>query len=161
MPNPRSTASISGHPIHPMLVPFPIAFFVATLLCDIAFWRTGTAGWFTATEWLLGAGAVMALVAAIAGLIDVLGEPRIRALREVWFHAGGNLLLVLIQAYSWYARYSEGTAAIVPKGLILSIVAVCLMLFTGWMGWQMVYRDHVAVSDEPDPQGHLGHRLGD
>lgn len=37
MANPRSTASIAGHPIHPMLIPFPIAFFVATLVCDLAF----------------------------------------------------------------------------------------------------------------------------
>jgi uncharacterized membrane protein len=80
----------------------------------------------------------MAALAAVAGLIDVLGEPRIRALREVWWHAGGNVLLVLIQAWSWFARYSEGTPAIMPKGLILSLIAVALMLFTGWMGWQMV-----------------------
>lgn len=162
MANPRSTASIGGHPIHPMLIPFPIAFFVATLVCDIVFWRSGNAGWFTASVWLLGAGLVMAALAAVAGLIDVLGEPRIRALREVWWHAGGNVLLVLIQAWSWYTRYTEGTAAVMPKGLILSLIAVGLMLFTGWMGWQMVYRDHVAVSDLPDPQGRLGTpRMGD
>ena len=156
MSNPRSTASIAGHPIHPMLIPFPVAFFAATLVCDLAFWRTGNADWATASLWLLGAGLVMGALAAIAGLIDVLGEPRIRALREVWWHAGGNVLLVLIQAASWYMRYSEGTAAVLPKGLILSAIAVALMLFTGWMGWQMVYRDHVGISDEADPQGHVG-----
>jgi uncharacterized membrane protein len=162
MANPRSTASIAGHPIHPMLIPFPIAFFVATLACDIAYWRGGDIAWNTASLWLLGAGLVMAALAAVAGLIDVLGEPRIRALREVWWHAGGNALLVLIQAWSWFARYSEGTAAVLPNGLILSAVAVVLMLFTGWMGWQMVYRDHVGVSDEPDPRGHVGApRMGD
>jgi uncharacterized membrane protein len=156
MSNPRSTASIGGHPIHPMLIPFPIAFFVATLVCDLAFWRSGNVDWSMASLWLLGAGIVVALLAALAGLIDVLGEPRIRALREVWWHAGGNLLLVLIQIWSWYTRYSEGTAAVIPTGLILSVVSVLLMLFTGWIGWQMVYRDHVAVSDEADPQGHVG-----
>jgi uncharacterized membrane protein len=156
MANPHSTASIAGHPIHPMLIPFPIAFFVATLVCDIAYWRSGDIGWNTASLWLLGAGLVMAALAAIAGLIDVLSEPRIRALSEVWWHAGGNVLLVLIQAWSWFARYTEGAAAVVPKGLILSAVAVALMLFTGWMGWQMVYRDRVGVSDEPDPRGHVG-----
>jgi uncharacterized membrane protein len=156
MSNPRSTASIGSHPIHPMLIPFPIAFFVATLVCDLAFWRSGNDGWPAASLWLLGAGIVMALLAAVAGLIDLLGEPRIRALHEVWWHAGGNLLLVLIQIWNWYMRYSEGAAAVLPTGLILSAVSVLLMLFTGWMGWQMVYRDHVAVSDEADPQGHVG-----
>jgi uncharacterized membrane protein len=47
-----------------MLVPFPIAFFVATLLCDLAFWHSGSASWATAASWLLGAGVVMALLAA-------------------------------------------------------------------------------------------------
>ena len=160
MSNPRSTASIAGHPIHPMLIPFPVAFFAATLVCDLAFWRTGNADWATASLWLLGAGLVMGALAAIAGLIDVLGEPRIRALREVWWHAGGNVLLVLIQAASLYMRYRDGTAAVLPTGLILSAVAVGLMLFTGWMGWQMVYRGHVGVSDEADPQGHAdGYRV--
>ena len=101
MTNPRSTASIAGHPIHPMLVAFPIAFFVATLACDITFWRTGDAYWATTAQWVLGAGLVMAGLAAVAGAIDVLGEPRIRALRDVWWHAGGNVLMVLIQVVSW------------------------------------------------------------
>src|SRR5262247_861950 len=100
MSNPKSTASIAGHPIHPMLVAFPIAFFVATLACDIAFWRTGDTYWATTAQWLLGAGLVMAALAALAGIIDMLGEPRIRALRDVWWHAGGNILMVLIQAAS-------------------------------------------------------------
>ena len=167
MPNPRSTASIAGHPIHPMLVPFPIAFFVATFACDIAFWRTGDAYWATSAQWLLGAGLVMAALAAVMGLIDVAGEPRIRALHDVWWHAGGNVLMVLIQAFSWYSRYTEGAAAVVPLGLVLSLVAVLIMLFTGWKGWQMVYRHHVGVADDDDPRAyrapdvHSPHRLGD
>src|SRR5213075_686831 len=77
--NPRSTASIAGHPIHPMLIPFPVAFFVGAFVCDIVFWRTGNPYWATTSLWLLGAGLVMAALAAVVGLIDVLGEPRIRA----------------------------------------------------------------------------------
>jgi Predicted membrane protein (DUF2231) len=78
--NPKSTASIAGHPLHPMLIPFPIAFFVFAFLCDLAFWRTGNAFWATGSLWLLGAGLIMAALAAIFGVIDFLGEPRIRAL---------------------------------------------------------------------------------
>ena len=152
MPNPRSTASIAGHPIHPMLVMFPIALFVATLACDLAFWRTGAPYWATASLWLLGAGLIMAALAAVAGLIDVLGEPRIRALRAVWWHAGGNVLMVLVQAFSWYIRFTEGATAVVPTGLILSLVAVGILGFTAWKGGEMVYRHHVGVSDEIDPR---------
>ena len=53
--NPHSTASVAGHPVHAMLIPFPIAFFVATFVCDLVFWRTGNTAWVTGTLWLLGA----------------------------------------------------------------------------------------------------------
>jgi uncharacterized membrane protein len=150
MANPRSTASIAGHPIHPMLIPFPIAFFIATLVCDIAYWQTANPSWATAAIWLLGAGLVMAALAAVAGLIDVLGDAQIRALNDVWWHAGGNVVVVLIELYNWYARYTQGTAAVVPKGLILSLIVVCILAFTGWKGWDMVYRGRVGIADAPD-----------
>jgi uncharacterized membrane protein len=148
MANPQSTASIAGHPIHPMLIPFPIAFFIATFVCDLVFWQTSNAAWATAGIWLLGAGIVMAGLAAIAGLIDVLGEPRIRALNDVWWHAGGNVVVVLLEVYNWYIRYTAGIAAVVPEGLVLSLIVVCILLFTGWKGWEMVYRSRVGVADD-------------
>jgi uncharacterized membrane protein len=154
MANPRSTAQIAGHPIHPMLIPFPIAFFAATLVCDLVFWRTANTVWATAALWLLGAGLVMAALAAVAGLIDLLGDRQIRALNDAWWHAGGNVVVVLIELYSWYARYTQGTGAVVPKGLILSLIAVGILLFTGWKGWEMVYRHRVAVADAADARGH-------
>ena len=81
MDNPRSTASIAGHPIHPMLVPFPIAFFVGAFVTDLVFWRTAWPFWSAASFWLLSGGLVMAALAAVVGLIDVLSEPRIRMFR--------------------------------------------------------------------------------
>ena len=60
-------------------------------------------------------------------------------------------LAVIIELYNWYSRYEHGTAAIIPTGLILSLIVVLILLFTGWKGWEMVYRHHVGVSDEPPP----------
>jgi hypothetical protein len=97
MANPKSTASIAGHPLHPMLVEFPIAFFVATFVSDLIFWQSGNSFWAAASFWLLGAGLIMAALAAAAGLVDFLGEPKIRALNDAWWHAGGNVIAVLIQ----------------------------------------------------------------
>ncbi|WP_210325408.1 DUF2231 domain-containing protein [Mesorhizobium silamurunense] len=148
--NPHSTASIAGHPVHAMLIPFPIAFFVATFVCDLIFWRTGNPGWVTASLWLLGAGLIMAALAALAGLTDIMGDAQIRNLRDVWLHAGGNVIVVLIELYNWYTRYAQGEAAVLPVGLILSLIVVLILLFTGWKGWGMVYRHHVGVADEPD-----------
>jgi uncharacterized membrane protein len=147
MTNPRSTASIAGHPIHPMLIPFPIAFFVATFVCDLAYWYTGATAWVTSSVWLLGAGLIMAALAAVAGLIDVIGDVRIRQLNDVWLHAGGNVIVVLIELYNWYSRYESGAAAVIPVGLTLSAVVVLILLFTGWKGWEMVYRHRVGVAD--------------
>jgi uncharacterized membrane protein len=153
MANPRSRASIAGHPIHPMLIPFPIAFFIGAFVCDIAFWQTANANWATAAIWLIGAGLIMAALAAVAGVTDVVGDAQIRALNDLWWHAGGNVVVVLIELYSWYARYTQGTAAVVPKGLILSLIVVCILAFTGWKGWDMVYRGRVGIADAPDARG--------
>ena len=145
--NPRSTASIAGHPIHPMLIPFPIAFFVATFACDVAFAITARPGWFEPTLWLLGAGVIMALLAAVMGLIDVIGDAQIRALSTVCWHAAGNVLAVVIEIMNWFLRYGQGTKVVLPTGIILSLIVVLILLFTGWKGWELVYRGHVGVSD--------------
>ena len=57
--------------------------------------------------------------------------------------------MILIEIYNWYARYSEGAAAIVPKGLVLSLIVTGILLFTGWKGWEMVYRHRVGIADDP------------
>ncbi|HCX30608.1 MAG TPA: hypothetical protein DHU55_12705 [Blastocatellia bacterium] len=147
MPNPQSTAKIAGHPIHPMLIPFPIAFFVSTLVCDLAFWRTGNPIWATAALWLLGTGIVMATLAAAAGLTDFLGDRRIRDLTDAWWHFLGNLIVVILELINWYRRYEGGDAAVLPWGLVLSLLVVALLLLTGWKGWNMVYRHRVGVAD--------------
>lgn len=149
--NPRSTASIAGHPIHPMLIGFPIAFFVAALGCDIAFWQTANEGWAIASTWLLGAGLVMAALAAVAGGVDFLGDEQIRDISDAWRHGIGNVLLVLIQLYNWYSRYTGGAEAVIPTGLVLSLIVVLGLLYTGWKGWGMIYKHHVAVTDIKAP----------
>jgi uncharacterized membrane protein len=61
----------------------------------------------------------------------------------------GNVILVLIQLFSFYWRYRYGASAVVPVGLVLSLVAVGIMVFTGWKGGELVFRHRVAVYDEP------------
>ena len=144
VPNPRSTAKIAGHPLHPMLVPFPIAAFVGALVCDLI--STADPFWFRASEYLLAAGVVTALLAAVAGFIDFVGDARIRALTVAWAHFLVNLLIVLVEAFNWYRRYNSGTSD--STGTTLSVVAVVLLLVTGWLGGEMVYRRRVAIADE-------------
>jgi uncharacterized membrane protein len=148
MTNPKSTAQIAGHPIHPMLIPFPVACFVLAFVSDLAFWQTSNDFWAHASLWLLGIGLIMAALAAVAGVIDLLGDVQIRNLYDAWLHAGGNVIVVLIALYNWYSRYEHGTAAVIPTGLVLSLIVVLILLFTGWKGWEMVYREHVGVADQ-------------
>lgn len=144
MSNPQSTAKIAGHPLHPMLVPFPIACFVGALVCDIV--STSDPFWYRASEYLLGAGVIMALLAAVMGFTDVLGDARIRALTIAWVHMLANLLLVVIEAFNWYRRYSAGAGD--STGLVLSVIAVLILLVTGWLGGEMVYRRRVGIADD-------------
>jgi uncharacterized membrane protein len=73
-----------------MLVPFPIAFLIGTLLADLAFWSTRDPFWVVAGAWLVGAGVAGGALAALAGLTDFLGSRRVRALRVAWIHFLGQ-----------------------------------------------------------------------
>jgi uncharacterized membrane protein len=151
--NPKSTAKIAGHPIHPMLIGFPIAFFASTLVCDLVYLNTGNPGWATGALWLVGAGVVMALVAALFGFIDFTGDERIRYLPSAWRHMIGNLVAVALAAISWGLRASRGAEeAVAPWGVTLSVGVALILLYTGWQGWEMVYRHHVAVLDAQNDQ---------
>jgi uncharacterized membrane protein len=148
--NPSTTAVIADHPIHPMLIPFPIAFLVATFACDLVFWSTGNGSWAIAAMWLLGAALVMAALAAVAGLIDFLGDERIRNITAAWHHLIGNVTAVVLALINFLLRYASGAeAAVRPWGLVLSLVVVLILLYTGWRGWEMVYRHRVGVLTEP------------
>ncbi len=146
--NPKSTARIATHPIHPMLIPFPIAFLVGTLLSDLVYWQTRDAFWASASVYLLGAGIIMALAAALAGFADFFGDRRIRALSHAWQHMIGNLVAVLLSVFNLLIRLGDAEGAILSLGLPISVLVVLLLLFTGWRGGDLVYRHRVGIPDE-------------
>ena len=79
----------------------------------------------------------------------MLGSERIRALNDAWLHANGNVLAVLIELCNFYIRFEHGDAVVVPTGLVLSLVVVCILLFAGWKGWELVYCHRVGIADGP------------
>ena len=145
--NPKSTAKIGDHPIHPMIIPFPIVFFVTTFVADLVYLATDDAGWARASVWLLGAGLVTALLAALAGFADFFGDRRVQKIGDAWQHMIGNLAAVALQAVNFFLRYDDPALSIAPTGVVLSAVVVVLLLFNGWKGWNLVYRHHVGVAD--------------
>lgn len=148
--HPASTAKIFGHPIHPMLVPFPIVFFVSAFVSDLIYVSGGESGWATASMWLLAAGLVTALLAALAGLADFFGDQRVRALKDARLHLVGNVTAVVIEAVNLFLRYGSGAEIIDSLGIILSGVVALILVFTGWKGGELVFRHGVGVADH-DP----------
>jgi uncharacterized membrane protein len=144
-----TTAKLGGHPIHPMLIPFPIALLVATFACDLAYWSTANAFWAQAAFWALAAAIVMAALAAVAGLTDFLGNAQIRAISDAWQHMIGNVIAVVLAVVSLWLRYRYGAAqAVMPWGIVLSGIVVLLLLFTGWKGGHLVYHHRVGMHPE-------------
>ena len=145
---PRSTARIAGHPLHAMLVPIPIACFVGTLVTDLAYWRTANMQWANFSAWMLTVGLVVAVFAVLAGLVDVLGERRIRRLRAAWIHVLGNGLVIVLSIINAQVHSRDAYSSVAPTGLILSTLVVLILLVTGWNGWEMVDRHGVGVRSE-------------
>lgn len=146
----RSTASIGGHPIHPMLIPFPIAFLVGTLATDLVFWGSRAPFWASASMWLVGAGLVMGALAAVFGLIDFLTIERARSGSTGWIHFLGNLTAVVLALVSLLLRIGNPAGAVLPGGLVLSFIIVAILLVTGWMGGELAYRYKIGVIEDTD-----------
>ncbi|GIQ75389.1 DUF2231 domain-containing protein [Bradyrhizobium sp. RD5-C2] len=142
-----ATARIALHPIHPMLVPFPIVCFIGALLTDIAYWRTTEMMWADFSAWLLFAGLLMGGLAAIAGLIDFIGRRRIRQIAAAWWHMIGNIVVMLLALANSFVHSRDAWTSVIPEGLVLSVLTVLVMLVTAWLGGEMVYRRRVGVVD--------------
>jgi uncharacterized membrane protein len=143
---PRITATIAGRPLHPLLRPFAIGYFLATCACDLVYSQASVFAqrdapeFASITEWLLGVGLVMAGLAAIVAVVDLLGEARFRSLPDARMYALGSALAVALEIYNLDLRYSAGAAAITPMGLILSLSAIAVLLATPSQAWAKMYR---------------------
>ena len=144
--HPRSTATIGGHPIHPMLIPFPIVCFIGALVTDIVFLNNQDPGWATASRWLLGVGIVMAALAAVAGLTDFMGDERIRRLGDAVKHMLANVTAVVLEIVNFVLRLN-GDAAVGKIGVWLSDIVFLILLYSGWKGGDLVFRHGIGVHD--------------
>ena len=86
--------------------------------------------------------------AILAGVIDFFGSSRVRSLRAAWVHVIGNALAIVLALINAFVHSGAGYTAVVPTGLILSALVVAILLVTGWMGGEMVYRDRVGVAEQ-------------
>src|SRR5688572_30605404 len=149
-----SPASIGGHPIHPMIIPFPIALWVFSLVADAVYLWRGNPVWkdWIAFYTLLG-GTIMAAVAAVPGLIDWLSLKEPKVVKIANWHARLNVIALLVFAGSLYLRTTSGAqltgdSHTIP--LLLSILGVLLISISGWLGGELVFKHGVAVAAEPE-----------
>ena len=149
--NPQSTVTLAGRPLHAMLVPIPFVCFVGTLITDIVYWQTAAMLWADMSAWLLLVGLIVSIFAALAGMIDFFGDPRIRELRATWIHGIGNVTAVILSIFNCMIHTRDAYTSVVPSGLILSALVVVILLVTGWNGLGLVYRHGVGVR-QPEQQ---------
>jgi uncharacterized membrane protein len=138
-----------GHPVHPMLIVFPLGLLATAVIFDVLYVITGNDDLSAFSFWAMLAGIVGGLLAAPFGLFDWLGLPKgSRARRIGAIHGGGNLVVVLLFLISFLTRMNDRTYLPDVLPLVFGLLGAGLALFTAWLGGELVYRLRVAVDDD-------------
>ena len=145
-----SRFTVAGHPIHPMLIPFPIALLLTAFGADLAFAASADTFFARAALWLAGIGALVATVAATVGLADFLTIERARAHTIGSVHAIGAATTVALATTSWLLRLGDPVAAALPWGLTASTLVSVVLLVTAWAGGDLPYRHLIGVIGHAD-----------
>lgn len=135
----RPRAAIGGVPIHAMLVPFPIVCFIGALLSDITYSRTAEVQWTNFSQWLLAFGTMIAGIAALFGLIDLLGNRAAARPRIGYWHLLLNVVVFILSLFNNFVHARDGWTSVVPTGLTLSWLTVIVMIASGFLGHRMAY----------------------
>lgn len=142
----ESRVKLFGHPVHPMLIVFPLGLLATAVIFDILFLIFNNRLLPTASYYMIAAGVLGGLLAAIFGFIDWLALPsNSRAKNIGLWHGLGNVVIVLLFATSWFLRGNNVDFVPDTLALILSFAGVGLALFTAWIGGELVYRLGVGV----------------
>jgi uncharacterized membrane protein len=143
----EARAKLFGHPIHQMLIVLPLGLLAGVVLFDVLALVLGGDVWRVVAYWLIPAGVVTGLLAAVFGLIDWATIPRgTRARRVGIVHGAGNVLVVALFTVSWLLR-GDATAQPTILAYALSFAGGGLSMLTGWLGGELVNRLGVGVDD--------------
>lgn len=131
--------AVAGHPIHAMLVTFPIALTVCTFGADLLYWWTGDAFWARAALWAIGAGFLIGLLAGLAGTAELVLVPGIRSRPPSWTHFVIAVALLSMLGANFGMRLTGYEDAVLPFGILLSALCVGFTGLTGWHGGKLVF----------------------
>lgn len=144
----ESRVKLLGHPVHPMLVVFPLGLFATSVVFDVIRLITDNPELSVVSYWMILSGIIGGLAAALFGFIDWLAIPDgTRAKSIGLIHGSGNVLIVVIFAAGWLLR-SDNPEAPGALAYLLSIVGVGMALVTGWLGGELVGRLGVGVYED-------------
>jgi uncharacterized membrane protein len=142
----ESRVKLLGHPVHPMLIVYPLGLLSMAVIFDILYLVLGNRLLPTASYYMIAAGVLGGLLAAIFGFIDWLALPNNSRAKNIGlWHGLGNVLIVGLFAVSWFLRGAN--ADFVPDSFasLLSFAGAALALVTAWIGGELVYRLGVGV----------------
>ena len=142
----ESLVAIHGHPLHAMLVAFPIALTMSVLGADLLYWWTGDAFWARAAGWAAFGAFLMGMIAGITGTVELLIVPGIRNRSASWTHFVLAVMLLSLLAANWILRIGAAEEAVLPFGLMTSFVAAGLTAVTGWHGGKLVFDYQIGMS---------------
>ena len=138
-----SKASIAGHPIHPMLIPFPLALWTTSFVVDVLFYFLRHPTLLIVSKFMIAAGCLGALAAAIPGIIDWLSIENGDVKKVANWHARLNITALVVFAISLFLRlgsYSHLVGRKLTIPILLSLVGVILIAISGWLGGELVFR---------------------
>jgi uncharacterized membrane protein len=139
----KSKASIAGHPIHPMLIPFPLALWATSFVVDVLFYFLRHPTLLVIAKFMIAAGCLGAIAAAIAGIIDWLAIKNGEVKRVANWHARLNVAALVVFAISLFLRmgsYSDLVGRRLTVPFLFSLVGVILISLSGWLGGELVFR---------------------
>jgi uncharacterized membrane protein len=137
--------NILGHPLHPVLITFPLGLLPVAVIFDIVYLSSGNGHWADLSFWMIAAGVIGGLLAAVCGLIDWLAlDNGTRAKRIGLWHGLVNLVVTVLFTISWWMRLPAPDAPPIPA-LVLGFIALLFALIGGWLGGELVYRLSVGV----------------
>jgi uncharacterized membrane protein len=148
--NMESKAKLMGHALHPILIVFPLGLLATGVVFDVIYLIQGSSQMSAVAYWMITAGIIGGLLAAIPGWIDWFAIPSGTRAKSVGLvHGLGNVVVLLLFAASWWFRGNTSGAAPAPATLahILSFAGALLAVVTGWLGGELVERLGVGVHD--------------
>jgi uncharacterized membrane protein len=135
----KSDDFASVKPIHQILAPFPVAYFAAAFVTDLAYWRTAEVMWERFSVWLIAGGLVISALVALAAVIDLVFARQ----QPAWFRALSYAVAVLLSLLNVFVHSRDGYTAVLPTGMTLSAIVVAILLvYSITAGWTLTDRRH-------------------